>query len=79
MINSIISINSLEIYDNESYKIIETESGLVRGLKNLTFFEEKAYYAFKGIPYAKPPLNGLRFKVSIMMINHSKNKINLPI
>lgn len=72
------SINSLEINDNETYKIIETESGLVRGKKSLTFFETKAYYAFMGIPYAKPPLNELRFKVNISHSIKGKRKSNFP-
>lgn len=55
--------------DNKNYEnfnaapIVRTESGLVRGEKLLTLYENKEYYAFKGIPYAAPPINELRFKV----------------
>lgn len=71
---SSISINvvkSSEIGDDESYKIIQTENGLVRGKKSFTFYEENPYFAFKGIPYAKPPINALRFKVRIYFIKRN--------
>lgn len=29
------------------------------------------YYAFKGIPYAKPPIGRLRFKVSIHVVRET--------
>lgn len=43
--------------------VVYTEYGGLRGRKQFTLFENKAYFAFKGIPYAKPPLAELRFKV----------------
>ena len=44
-------------------QIIQTENGKVRGTKMLTAMEEIEYYAFKGIPFAQPPIGNLRFKV----------------
>lgn len=44
--------------------IIQTNSGPVRGKQSETLFDKRPYYAFKGIPYAEPPVNKLRFKVS---------------
>lgn len=40
------------------------KQGTVSGLEENTIFQEKSYYSFKGIPYAKPPTGELRFKVS---------------
>lgn len=45
------------------YTTIETENGAVRGKLDRTFLQNMPYYAFKGIPYAKPPIRELRFKV----------------
>lgn len=42
---------------------VDTECGRVRGKQELTLFIEKPFYSFKGIPYAKPPVAQLRFKV----------------
>lgn len=51
-------------YDmNSDITVVNTVNGLVRGKKFLTLYESKPYYSFKGIPYAKPPLGDLRFKV----------------
>lgn len=47
----------------EEYKIIETENGQVRGLRKTTLLNGILFYSFKGIPYAKPPIGDLRFKV----------------
>lgn len=56
------------------YKTIETENGAVRGKLDRTFLQNMPYYAFKGIPYAKPPIGELRFKV--LKITFSENKKN---
>lgn len=52
--------------DNElqEFETVLTFSGRVRGRLHRTFFDNKPYYAFRGIPYAKPPIRELRFKVS---------------
>ncbi|KAH8311839.1 hypothetical protein KR044_008224, partial [Drosophila immigrans] len=42
--------------------IVETKFGRVRGLQRKTIYDGELYYAFEGIPYAKPPLGDLRFR-----------------
>ncbi|KAH8398919.1 hypothetical protein KR215_000053 [Drosophila sulfurigaster] len=42
--------------------IVETKYGRVRGLQRKTIYDGELYYAFEGIPYAKPPLGDLRFR-----------------
>ncbi|KAI9580762.1 hypothetical protein GQX74_013263 [Glossina fuscipes] len=43
------------------YEIINTLYGQVKGVKRVTVYD-KFYYAFEGIPYAKPPIGKLRFR-----------------
>lgn len=42
---------------------VTTTIGSFRGRLALTMFDQRRYYAFKGMPYAEPPLGELRFKV----------------
>lgn len=42
---------------------VEIEDGRIRGKLNETLFDNKSYYSFLGIPFAKPPIDELRFKV----------------
>lgn len=44
--------------------VVQVEQGALRG--ELCHNNDVAYLAFKGIPYAKPPLGSLRFKVSFV-------------
>lgn len=48
---------------------IEIEHGRIRGKLNRTLFDGKFFYSFRGIPFAKPPLGELRFKVSKTELN----------
>lgn len=49
---------------SDLYKIVQTEHGLIKGQKKTSLaFPETTYYSFKGIPFAKPPVENLRFKV----------------
>lgn len=48
----------------DEYKVVETVNGHIRGTRNTTLLKNVAFYSFKGIPYAKPPVGELRFKVS---------------
>lgn len=44
--------------------VVSVEQGKLRG-KTEEFYDGKGqYYAFLGIPYARPPVGQLRFKVS---------------
>lgn len=51
--------------DDEIVVEVDIESGRIRGKQNLTLYNEMAYYSFRGIPYAQPPINEQRFRVSI--------------
>lgn len=53
----------LFIQSNDQYKVIETINGAVRGIRNTTLLKGITFYSFKGIPYAKSPIDDLRFKV----------------
>lgn len=55
--------------DDNNFKITYTNSGPVKGMKVLTKYENKEYYSYKGIPYAKPPIGPLRFKVNSSLVN----------
>lgn len=43
--------------------IVKTKTGLVKGFKIASDYEYR-YFNFIGIPYAKPPIGDLRFKVN---------------
>lgn len=43
--------------------IVGIENGQVRGQLNATVDANTPYYAFRGIPYAQPPIGDLRFRV----------------
>lgn len=44
--------------------LVQTEQGELRGV--VCENNEGKYLAFKGIPYAKPPIGKLRFKVRVI-------------
>lgn len=48
---------------------VTTNSGPVKGFKIASACDYR-YYNFIGIPYAKPPIGDLRFKVNIFSIIH---------
>ena len=47
--------------------VVSVEEGQLQG-KVVSSPTGKAFYSFQGIPYAKPPLGSLRFKVRITLI-----------
>lgn len=54
---------NLSMAAERKFVTVSTEYGQVRGQSDRTQFEKRPYFAFKGIPYAKPPVGELRFKV----------------
>ncbi|EDW14181.1 esterase B1 isoform X1 [Drosophila mojavensis] len=42
--------------------VVNTQHGQVRGLQRKTLYDHLLYFAFEGIPFAKPPLGELRFR-----------------
>lgn len=53
----------LTIVVANKYQMVETKSGRVRGIRKESLLKKMGFYAFKSIPYAKPPIGELRFKV----------------
>lgn len=50
--------------NNPATKMIEIPNGKVRGYLEKSRLFGKRYFAFRGIPFGKPPIGDLRFKVS---------------
>lgn len=50
-----------------SEPIVETEHGKLRGQLARNDDNGFTYFAFKGVPYAKPPVGDLRFSVSTIL------------
>ena len=55
------------VRNDEVTVTVNTVNGQVRGHRQYTLFEQKLFYAFKGIPYARPPVGSLRFKVCFLL------------
>lgn len=49
----------------EEYRIVDTKSGQIRGVRRTSLLKKVDFYAFKGIPFGKSPTGDLRFKVGI--------------
>lgn len=49
-------------FNETIHKTVGTHSGPVRGRLDYSLWKQKYYFAFRGIPYAKPPVGKLRFK-----------------
>lgn len=58
---NILLFNNIVLCD---IRVVETTHGKVLGKKIKTLLNGDSYYGFMGIPYAKPPVNELRFLVS---------------
>ncbi|XP_043257747.1 uncharacterized protein LOC122400376 [Colletes gigas] len=46
-------------------EVVQTNKGPVQGLTLTTVYHQKAYSAFFGIPFAKPPVGDLRFQAPV--------------
>lgn len=56
------NLNVEENFLNIGTVTVQIENGRVRGRRARTLFNNRLYYEFRGIPYARPPINELRFK-----------------
>lgn len=63
VLSVLILIGVVQAY--EKYKIVETDSGPIRGVRNTTLLNGSIFYSFRAIPYAKAPIGDLRFKVTL--------------
>lgn len=59
------SVNAAPKSKFDESPTVKTKSGELLGKISTTFLDKRKFYAFQGIPYAKPPLGLLRFRVSI--------------
>lgn len=65
----VLSISECKCEESDIiYSIVTTTNGAVRGQQVVTLLDSKSYHAFKGIPYAEPPVNKLRFKVRRVLL-----------
>lgn len=53
--------------NSTSVKTIEIADGSIRGVRETSLRKHVDFYAFRGIPFAKPPLGELRFKVNSVL------------
>lgn len=60
---------------DDQYKVIDTNNGQVRGARGTTLLKNLTFYSFKGIPYAKPAIDDLRFKVKCKKNNKFLRKV----
>jgi hypothetical protein len=63
----------------EYYPIVETAAGKVQGLSSVSR-EGRDYKEFLGIPYARPPVGDLRYKVinTLISLAHLSRKLVGP-
>lgn len=78
MDNSIVKLFIFVIFVNlviSATVRVKTEYGDVEGITAKSLFGKRNYYSFKGIPYAKPPIDDLRLKVNFKI--KIKVKVNI--
>lgn len=47
---------------------VRTNNGFIRGILRHTLYKSIPYYSYMGIPYAKPPVGNLMFKVLVFYL-----------
>lgn len=57
-------IGASPVPSNTEPPTIETNTGRVKGSVDTTLLDKRIFYSFRAIPYAKPPVGLLRFKVN---------------
>lgn len=63
MIKLIIYLFLLNLIKCEVFKVIQIESGQIKGVKQESVYIKTKFYSFRGIPYAKAPVGELRFEL----------------
>lgn len=62
----IANSNPAAAEEDDEGPLVQIEQGTLRGLQGVSV-REKEFLAFLGIPYAKPPVGELRFKVQYVV------------
>lgn len=65
MIKLIIYLFLLNSINCENFKVIQIDSGQIKGVKQQSIFKQTQFYSFRGIPYAKSPIGELRFELPL--------------
>ena len=63
VLSVLIVLFTVLYFTGANSEIVNTKNGPVQGATLQTIIENKAYTAFRGIPFAEPPIQSLRFKV----------------
>lgn len=58
-----------KMFSDSFYQTIETQYGPVKGIKKFGCYGDE-YFSFQGIPYMKPPVGKLRFRVSLQFMKY---------
>lgn len=67
-----ILVGCFFLFDENATRIktVEIADGSIRGIRETSLRKQVDFYAFRGIPFGKPPLGELRFKVNFHSFAH---------